>query len=425
MSLQDYEKEMAGCSRCSYCKFVPHVLTKHKETSTVCPSIARYSFHGYSGGGKLIAGLALVRGRIDYSEKLVDMVYQCQMCGACDISCKNVRDMEPQEILLELRKKCVEDGQLLPAHMAIVDTLRKEDNMIPDMKKRDRGKWAKGLDVKDLNKKKAEITFHAGCRYSYDEDLWPIVRQGVTLLKQAKEDVGIFGAEEVCCGGRAYQIGYEGELKKYADHNTETWKTAGVKKVVTSCADCYQTFKVLYDKIGEKPSVEILHMTEYFWQLIKTGRIELRTKLPMRVTYHDPCHLGRLAEPWIHWFGTRKYVMGGLYIWDPPREYRRGVKGVYDPPREILKSIPGLTLVEMDRIKEYAWCCGTGGGVKQAFPEFAEWTAIQRLREAEATGAEALVTACPWCVRNFKDAVSKSGSRLRIYDVIELVEKVS
>lgn len=422
MALKDFEFDMEGCSRCSYCKFIPHVVTKRKETSTVCPSIARYNFHGYSGGGKLIAGLALLRNRIDYSDKFLDMIYQCQMCGACDVSCKNARDMEPYEALIELRAKCISDGQLMPDHMVVIDGLKKEDNMMLE-KKSERGNWAEGLGIKDLTKDKAEVLFHTGCRYSFDKELWPVARTAINLLAKAGVDIGIMGKEETCCGGRAYQIGYQGELTKYAEHNTQNWKTTGVKAVVTSCADCYQSFKVLYDKIGHKPEIEVMHVTQYLDRLIRNGRIKLTQKVPMTVTYHDPCHLGRLSEPWIHWSGTRKYEMGGLFIWDPPREFRRGSNGIYDPPRNILKGIPGLRLVEMDRIKEYAWCCGAGGGVQQAYPEFSVWTAAERIKEAEATGAEALITSCPWCTRNFKDTIKSNGDRIKIYDIIELVEQ--
>jgi Fe-S oxidoreductase len=141
----------------------------------------------------------------------------------------------------------------------------------------------------------------------------------------------------------------------------------------------------------------------------------------LNVTYHDPCRLGRLGEPWIHWSG--KKIPGDRFVFDPPKTYRRGTHGVYEPPREVLKSIPGVRLSEMTRIKEYAWCCGAGGGVNEANPEFALWTAKARLDEAVSTGAEALVTACPWCEINFRESADKNGSRLQIFDVVELLEK--
>ena len=103
------------------------------------------------------------------------------------------------------------------------------------------------------------------------------------------------GGDETCCGGRAYEMGYQGELTKFAEHNTENWKSSSVKTIVTACSDCYQVFKVLYDKVGLKANVEILHITQYLDQLIKEGKLAFTKEIPMTVTYHDPCRLGRLA----------------------------------------------------------------------------------------------------------------------------------
>jgi Fe-S oxidoreductase len=144
--------------------------------------------------------------------------------------------------------------------------------------------------------------------------------------------------------------------------------------------------------------------------------------VPLVVTYHDPCHLGRLGEPWVHWQGKETKVMGQMIIHDPPKKFRRGAGGIYEPPRDILKSIPGLNFVEMYRIKEYAWCCGAGGGVIDAYPEFAAWTGNERLKEANAVGAEAIVSACGWCKRNFTDATKEYGEKIKIYDIIELLQ---
>ena len=136
----------------------------------------------------------------------------------------------------------------------------------------------------------------------------------------------------------------------------------------------------------------------------------------MTVTWHDPCHLGRRGEPYKHWEGKR--VKFGLT--EPPREMNRGVNGIYEAPRTILKAIPGVRLVEMERIKEYSWCCGSGGGAKSAYPDFALATAKERIEEAEATGAAAIVTACPWCESNLSDGIDASGSVLGIEDILNL-----
>jgi Fe-S oxidoreductase len=422
MPLEDYQHDLEICSRCSMCKFIPLDQIKGWDYANVCPSIARYNFHGYSGGGKLNIALELLNNRIDYTEGMLDRVYHCQMCGACDASCKVTRDMEVLQPLYQLRARCVEDGALIPAHMVVIDGLRKEDNMMQGLKA-ERGQWAEGLEVKNVMEEKARVYYHAGCRYCFDKELWPAARSAVTLLKKAGIDVGIAGKDETCCGGRAYELGYQGELQKYAENNIEMLKSAGIKTIVTSCSDCYYAFKVLYDMIGMKGELEVFHITEYIDMLLKEGKLKLTREVPLTVTYHDPCHLGRMGEPWIRWEGKEIIDLTKPIIHEPPKQFRRGTNGIYEPPRNILENIPGLSFVEMERIKEYAWCCGAGGGVLDAYPDFAMWTASERLREAKDTGAEGLVTACPWCNRTFKDALKENGESLKVYDIIELVEQ--
>jgi Fe-S oxidoreductase len=422
MTWQDYTHDMQRCTRCSYCKWIPYRYMRNTDFIEGCPAVARYNWHAYAAGGKFNMAYSLLQGRIDIDDTFLDVLYRCQMDGSCDVSCKVQQDIEPLQLMQELRIKCVEEGKLPPPHLMVIHGLRKEDNMMQSLKS-DRGKWAEGLDVKDLTVGQAEVVYHAGCRYSYDEELWPVARAGLSLLQKAGVDVGIMGAEEACCGGRAYELGCSGEMEKYAQHQMETFRTAGVKTLVTPCADCYACFKVLYDKIGRELGIEVFHITQYLERLLKEGRLKLTKKVPLTVTYHDPCHLGRLSEPWVHWQGKEIKVQGQMIVHDPPKKYRRGAGGVYETPRNILKSIPGLKLVEMYRIKEYAWCCGAGGGVIDAYPEFAVWTGAERLREAGAVGAEAIVSACPWCKRNFLDAAKETGNDIKVYDLIELVEK--
>jgi len=364
--------------------------------------------------------LSMLAGRFDYSDGFLDAVYRCQMDGSCDISCKTVQDIEPLQMMQELRIRCVQDGQSLPAHIDIIDSLKKQDNMMK-AEKQSRGKWAEDLDVKDLTREKGKVLFHAGCRYSFDEELWPTVRMGLNLLRKSGVDVGIMGREETCCAGRAYELGYSCELTKYAEHNAEAFRNAGIETVVTPCSDCYHSFKVLYEKIGKNPGLKVLHITECLNQLIKDGKIKLKKKVPMTVTYHDPCHLGRLGEPWVDWRGKEMKVMGQLIVHDPPKKYRRGANGVYEIPRELIAAIPGIKLNEMYRIKEYAWCCGSGGGVKEAYPDFAIWTGEKRLKEAAAVGAEAIVSACPWCTTNFRDTARETGDRIKVFDLVDLI----
>ncbi len=420
MALEDYRSDMELCAKCSICKFIPLERVKGFQPVNVCPSISRYNFNAYSGGGRVNIGVAMLENRLEYTDKLLHIIYNCQMCGGCDISCKYAMDMEVLEPIYEFRIKAVEEGHTHPALEHVVNSLRKQGTMVPGSKTR-RGEWAEGLDVKDFTKQKAKVVYHAGCRTSFDSDMWKVARATVTLLQKAGVDVGIGGENESCCGGRAYQMGYREDFLRQAKRNMELFQESGVETLVTGCADGYHAFKVLYDKFGLKGSLEVLHTTEYLDRLIKEGKLKPTRKVNMKVTYHDPCHLGRLGEPYIHWEG--KPIPGFQRRFDPPKELRRGTYGVYEPPRDVLRSIPGLKLAEMDRIKEYAWCCGAGGGVNETNPEFARWTASERITEAESTGAEALVTACPWCIKNFSETIKENGSRLKVYDVVELLEK--
>jgi len=412
---------MERCSQCSYCKWVPFDHIKSARFSKGCPSIAYNNFNSYSARGRFAVALSLLDGRSGYSDRVQDIVYKCVLCGSCDVADKICRyNLEPLEMMHELRAKLVEDGEQLPEHMVLIDHLRKEDNMMM-ASRADRGRWAEGLDLKLITAQPAEVLFHAGCRYSYDKELQPVIRTAANLIKSAGVDIGIMGKDESCCGARAYSLGYKGEYTKFAENAIEAWKTDGVKTVVTSCADCFHAFTRLYPRLGGH--FEVLHTIQFIDRLIQQGKIKFTKKLPLRVTYHDPCHLGRQGEPYIPWEGREKKIKNQIVTYEPPKPRYNGAWGIYDAPRNVLKSIPGVELVEMERIREYAWCCGAGGGVREAFPEFSNWTATERIEEAKATGADAIVTCCGWCERNFMDAVASKDEKMNVYDIIDLVQR--
>lgn len=417
MALEDFRGDIDMCCRCSACKFIPMQKIEDFKYANVCPSIARYNFHAYSGGGRLNIAAATLKNGPTYTDKLLDVVYNCQMCGACGVSCNYAMDMQVIEPINEFRLKCNKDGKTHPALEQVITRLQKQGAMVPETGKR--GDWANGLNIKDATKEKVEVLYHAGCLTSFDKNMQKLAVATVKILQKGGVNFGTAGDAETCCGGRAYQMGYQEDFLKQASKNMDMITKAGVKTLVTGCADCYQAFKVLYDKYNLKGSLEVLHITEYADRLIKEGKLKPEKKIDLSVTYHDPCRLGRLGEPWIHWEG--KKIAGHRFMFDPPKSYRRGTNGVYEAPREILHSIPGIKFTEMVRIKEYAWCCGAGGGVYESNAEFARWTARERIEEATDTGAEALVTACPWCETNFNDTIRESGGELKVYDAVELL----
>jgi Fe-S oxidoreductase len=389
MDLDDVKEWLYGCSHCGTCKEVLNLFAPS------CPAGERFQLESYFPSGQIFIARAVSEGILSLADDDIrERIYACTGCLSCEQQCGVYHHEHIFEIVQALRTEAVTQGFLNPAYMVMVDSLRKDDNVF-GKPKAERGEWANGYDVKDASQEKVNVLYHTGCMLSFDPELWEVPRSAISIIKAADVDVGIMGKEEACCGGRLSEIGYLGEFTKYAEHSLETFNSLGVSKVVTSCADGYCTFKRLYPKVNIEMKFEVLHMVEYLDQLVKEHRIKFTTEVPMKVTYHDPCHLGRHMSD----------------------------AGVYEPPRDILKSIPGIELVEMERNRENAWCCGAGGGVSQANPDLAVWTANERLKEAKATGATALVTSCPWCERNFKDAIKEYGEEIEVYDIAEIARK--
>jgi Fe-S oxidoreductase len=416
MPLEDYRAEMESCCRCSACKFIPLEKITGQEHSTVCPAIERHDFHSYSGGGRMAFGLGLVHGRVDYTPKTAEVIYNCMLCGACDVSCKYAMEFDVLEPLYAMREDCVKSGQAPPGWSRLVNGMRRQAPVVSGAPT-GRGHRRKGLEVKDFVKNRVDVIYHAGCLAETEAAAGHAATTAISLLGKAGIQVGVAAGGEICCGGRSYEMGYRDEAVEQGKLNVERLRQSGAKELVTGCAHCYQYYKVLYPKLGLHHGLKVSHITEYLADLVAQGRLQPTKPVNMTVTYHDPCHLGRLSEPWIEWKGVQRERH--MRVYDPPRVLRRGTYGVYQPPRELLRSIPGVKLVEMDRINEYAWCCGAGGGVRETNPDFAAWTAGQRLAEAESTGADALVTACPHCVQNL--AAHSAG--FSVYDIVEILDK--
>jgi Fe-S oxidoreductase len=425
MALEDYRADAMRCNRCSYCKWVPQDRIKSWEFAKGCPSVDYRHFHAYSGGGRMVALLSLTDGRSGITDELVDVVYECTLCGNCDVSCKVCRyDMHILSGAKEFRYYLNQKGIVPAAYPGVIAKLRDTGNMAgaPQAKRAD---WAEGLGLKTLGAgtDKAEVLFHAGCLYSFNPALWNVVQASARVLAKGGLDF-VIDSDEGCCGGKAYDMGYRDDFETAAKANLEKWAAAGVRTIVTPCATCFWTFKRLYPQVaGDDHGLEILHTTQVADRLIKEGKLELTKPVNMKVTYHDPCHLGRQGEDYVPWHGEEAKIFGQAVVYDPPRPRYSGAFGVYEPPRDVLKAIPGVELVEMERTKEAAWCCGGGGAVPQAYPDFADFTAAKRLDEAQTTGAEAIATACSSCNRILGSAKASDGGTMKTIDVLELVEQ--
>jgi len=299
----------------------------------------------------------------------------------------------------------------MPQHKAVTSKIEQSHNIYGiDQKKR--------LDCmpNDVSPaKQADILYWIGCRASFVDT--EIAQATAKILKASNKEFMVL-KEEPCCGNLVYTTGQMDKAREIAQENMKLIIESGAKTVVFSCAECYRMIKVDYPKLlgisTADLGFEVKHITELVDGWVKDSSLKLENKVDMKVTYHDSCGLGRLSEPWYHWEGER----GDWGLLIPPRDIRRGMNGVYEPPRDILKAIPGLEFMEMLRPRDQAYCCGAGGGAREAFPGFALGSAGERLREATHIGAEAIVSACPLCKENFKDA---SKDSLKVYDITELI----
>ncbi len=206
-------------------------------------------------------------------------------------------------------------------------------------------------------------------------------------------DFGILGSAGNCCGESIRKTGDEELFKRLARENIKSFIENGVKKILVSSPHCYHTFKNEYPEF--KVNFEVVHVSQYLFELINEGRLELTREYGKKITYHDPCYLGR------H-------------------------NGIYDEPREVLKKILGLELIEMADSREDSLCCGGGGGRIWMDTPKGERFSDLRLEQANEVGADVLVTSCPYCIINFEDSrlTLKDSETLEIKDITEIIQEV-
>jgi Fe-S oxidoreductase len=415
MKLEDHLHDAATCIRCSNCKWIDQNYTRSHRFSQTCPINTRYGFDAYSGGGMLTLAKALLDKKLEFTPRFLDVIYKCTLCGACDVRCKRNLDIEVLLTLEALRSKAVQEGYgPLGPHKTITQWVKETGNRYGSSNKKRLAWLPEGV----VPEPKADVLYFVGCNSSFVQT--EIARSTTKILMASGIPFKVL-PDEWCCGQPLLSTGQEDAARGVVEHNIKAIEASGVTTVIASCAECYQTLKVKYprllDKKTEAINFNVLHIVEYAEQLLKSGTLRLGRQTNIKMTYHDPCHLGRLSEAWKPWHG----VFGKFSIPEPPREMRRGTFGIYEPPRELLKGIRGLEIVEMERAKDQAWCCGAGGAVKDAFKDFALWTARERLEEAIFTGAEAVVSCCPWCEENLRDAARQNGRGIQIYDIVQLV----
>ncbi len=422
--LTHLEADMKKCFRCSLCKMVPLPTVLDSRYSNGCPASRELHFHGYSGSGKSITGLSLIEGRIEVDEALAEIAFACTACGLCDVSCKFIMEAERHQVNMALREHVVDEGFGRSAHRQMIENLDVHGH--PDGTPRvSASSWAEGLNVKVAPPDSAAVLLFAGCGVSRESDAPAVVRKLALLMSRASVDFAILGDAEDCCGMPAYWTGHRDVFTKIAADRALRFDDLGVETIVTASGSCLGAMRSKYPEYARGPRAHVVHATEFLARLIEEGKLPLPRLVGRKVTYHDPCYLGRQSEPPLAWEGEYRKTHGCMTYADPPREINRGTRGVFDQPRRILRAIRGLDFVEMARIREYAFCCGGGGGVPQAYPDLARKTALHRLGEAAGVGAECLVTACHHCRENLTEAQRSVQGGLPVVDIIDLVYEAS
>jgi Fe-S oxidoreductase len=314
-------------------------------------------------------------------------LWDCTTCTTCSIRCP--KDVDPAELIVGLRTVLVDNGRLPPTVRDALKSIGLRGNPL-NMSAEDRAVWADDLDLPRILDEPAGTLLFIGCSPSYDPRVQPISRALVQALRTGGQDFGILGEEEFCCAHEARRMGekemFEGTVEMYK----EIFEEADFQRMMAISPHCFNAFKNEY---GLDFPVE--HYTQVIAHLIQEGKLEFENEVNLKVTYHDPCFLGK-------------------------------VNGIFDEPRDILRAIPGLELVEMDRVRERSLCCEGGGGrMWSEGTNVEERLAAERVEEALDTGADVLAVACPFCLLTLEDAVKVGGyeDRLQVLDIMELVSK--
>ncbi|HBV89148.1 MAG TPA: Fe-S oxidoreductase [Desulfosporosinus sp.] len=319
-------------------------------------------------------------------------IWRCTTCGRCQQQCP--RDVKQIQNMIGLRRFATGYGvfpEAVKPIRAASSGLTSDGNPFGE----DRGKradWAEGLGVKTFTEG-MEILYFPGCYLSYDSRLKKVAVATAKILKKAGVDFGILGSKENCCGESIRKTGNEELFKRMAKENIKTWIENGVKKIVVNSPHCYHTFKNEYPEFNV--NFEVIHISQYISVLINEGRLQVSKEYGKKVTYHDPCYLGRHND-------------------------------IYDQPREILNKIPGLEMNEMVENRENSLCCGMGGGRIWIETIKSDRFANLRLEQATEVGAEVLVTSCPYCITNFEDSrlVMNYDDVIQVKDITEILQEV-
>jgi Fe-S oxidoreductase len=357
-------------------------------------------FEHFYSRGKMVIAQGILEEKIAPSPELAEVLYACSLCGNCQTQCGMIDSgtglplVDPPKVVEAMRADMLREHPewVNQEYLTMLNAARQYDN--PWGKPRTaKEKWTKGLTVKDAQKETADVLLFVGCTIPSHPLLTSIARKAVTILKAAEVDFAVLGNCEPCCGSVVKRVGAFGLAEEMMQKNIEQFNALGSSKIITLCAGCYHTLKKDYQTAKTPLIPKVYHMVEIMASLIERGKLNLQKENSVKVVYHDPCHLGRHM-------------------------------GIFDPPRSVLKALPGIEVVERTAQRENTICCGAGGGLRLfEGGKLSEQIGKASLFSAKDCGAEAVVTACPFCEINLNAGAKQLDTSLPVYDVIDLVSE--
>jgi heterodisulfide reductase subunit D len=345
----------------------------------------------WSSKGRTILTRALSNGDLQPTPKLAEILYSCSLCGFCFAECFE-NNTQVRKAIMDARHRIVQQGATPEIFLATAKTISEtgDPSGTPLSK---RTAWSRQISQKGIFSDKAPVLYWAGCVASTRTPNTPKALGNV--LNRAQVDFTYLGEKEGCCGYVMLAAGLWSEARQNALQVAERLRQTKAETLITTCAGCYYTFTKMYPEILhiELPC-KVMHATQFVERLIKQKSL-VPHSLNLKVTYHDPCSLGRHSN-------------------------------VYDQPRNVLKAVPKLDFVEMPLSRSRSRCCGAGGGLWSFNNTLATSCATERLvNDVVPLGASALATACPTCHINLRNAAARKTSGIKVYDVVELVESAT
>jgi len=314
-------------------------------------------------------------------------VWDCTSCGACVERCPVM--ITQYDLLMMMRRSLVDQMKIDANARNALNRFRNSGNPY-GLSAKDRLAWAGDIEVPTIkDNPKAEYLYWVGCSPSYDQRNMKIAQSFAQILNKAGVNYAVLGSEERCCGDSARRLGDEALYQELVFGNIDLFNNYGIKKIIVTCPHGFNTFLNEYPDFGSE--VEVIHHTQLIEELIKEGKIKPNTSDINKITYHDPCYLGR------H-------------------------NGEYDAPRAILNSMADNNFVELDRNKNTSFCCGGGGG-KMWYEETGDRINYNRADEIIEKDVNAVAVACPFCLTMIEDGMKfkNKEDELKVKDIAELV----